>query len=249
MHILQRWGQLIISIKMKRLRIIIIIFLIGQFAQSQEQHKFSFDILMGPQVSYRTVTTSFYISSETFTWIDNPRLSFSGGVLAFYKLSNKMELGSGLIYSGKGYKVTTHLPDDIISVNPVPEKIKSLFKFHYLDIPILFVYNFKNYDRIQLFIQTGLVINYFIRINSVHSDYYRNGLKEIRSNIEELTGQRRFNLSSKLGLGLTYVVSERINIGLVPSFDYLILNHFNDDTDDSMHFWNIGGMVVIKYKF
>lgn len=58
-----------------------------------------------------------------------------------------------------------------------------------------------------------------------------------------------FNLSFKLGLGLTYVVSERINLELVPSFDYLILNHFNDDTNDSMRFWDIGGMIVIKHKF
>ena len=234
---------------MKRLRIVIIILLLGQFAQSQEQNKFSFNIQLGPQVSYRTLTTSFPISSETFTWSDNPRLSFSGGLVAFCKISDKMELGSGIIYSGKGYKVTTHLPDDIIPVNPVPEKIKSLFKFHYLDIPILFVYNFKNYDRIQLSIQTGLVLNYLIRINSVHREYYKSDPTELRCHIEELAGQRRFNLSSKIGLGLTYVVSERINLELVPSFDYLILNHFNDDTNDSMRFWNIGGMVVIKRKF
>ena len=234
---------------MKRLRIVIIILLLGQFAKSQEQNKFSFDIQLGPQVSFRTLTTSFPISSETFTWSDNPRLSFSGGLIAFCNLSNKMALGSGLVYSGKGYKVTTHLPDAIIPVNTLPEEIKSLLKFHYLDIPIIFVYNFKNYDRIQLSIQTGLVLNYLIRINFIHREYYKSYPTELRCHIEELAGQRRFNLSSKLGLGITYVVSERINLELVPSFDYLILNHFNDDTDDSMRFWDFGGMVVIKHKF
>ncbi|MBA7557894.1 hypothetical protein ES705_50672 [subsurface metagenome] len=112
---------------MKRFRIVIIILLLGQFAQSQEQDKFSFDILFGPQVSYRTLTTSIAIQSENITQIENPRLSFSGGLVAFYKFSNKMELGSGIVYSGKGYKIITHLPDDIGSVNPLPDKIKSLF--------------------------------------------------------------------------------------------------------------------------
>ncbi|MBA7557895.1 hypothetical protein ES705_50673 [subsurface metagenome] len=94
-----------------------------------------------------------------------------------------------------------------------------------------------------------MVLNYLIKINSVHYEYYRSDPTELRSHIEEFAGQRRFNLSFKLGLGLTYVVSERINLEFIPSFDYLILNHFNDDTNDSMRFWDIGGMVVIKHKF
>ena len=106
---------------MKRYIVIFIILLLGQLAQSQEQSKFSFDIQFGPQISYRTQTLGFTIENDDWSWADSPILTFSGGIILYYKLSNRFDLGTGVVYSEKGYKQTTHLPEDIVSES-VPEK-------------------------------------------------------------------------------------------------------------------------------
>jgi len=238
---------------MKRYLIIGFILLIGQVAQSQEGGKFSFDIQFGPQISYRTRTLGFTIENDDWSWADNPILTFSGGIVVYYKVSERIELGSGLVYSEKGYKQTTHLPADIVSES-IPEMTIANNKYQFIDVPLLFVYRIKDYAKVGFSIQTGLALDYLVRIKHKVDSYFPNGRTETDIGItDDREIYKNFNLSAKLGFGINYKVSNRISLGLNPMFDYNILNYLNEnighDLNGSGRFWDIGGMIVIKHRF
>jgi hypothetical protein len=234
---------------MKRLRIIFLILFIGQFALSQEAGKFSFDILLGPQVSYEKVTLPNPIEPGDITVTDYPRLSFSGGLVGYYEISNKIDIGLGIKYSGRGFGNTHDFSDTLVSITSLPNRTESIFRHHYIDIPVLLVYYFKKWNRLQLSIQSGFELNHLFRMSAIHYDYYKDGPTEKRMSLADVSGQRRFNLSIRMGLGLSFNVTERINIGFIPMFDYSLLNQSINFPSIKVHYWNIGGMLEIKHRF
>lgn len=232
---------------MLKLKFILLLLAIGQLLYSQRHKNFSFQIQVGPQISYKAFQPLYDFSSELITQNEKPRLSLSAGLLTNYSISNKLDFVSGIVYSGKGYKVISHFSDDIISLNPIPEKIEALFKFHFFDFPFLIKYSYKGWDRTRLSIQTGIGINLLMDVTSKHYEYYESGQVETIKYIEDLTDQRKLNCSYNMGFGLKYAVTERMNFELVTFFDYMILNHHTDH--NKMNLWEVGEVIRVGYKF
>ena len=168
-------------------------------------------------------------------------------------VADKLDFGTGMVYSEKGYKLTTYYPKDIISES-IPEKANTTTKYQFVDVPILFVYRIKELTKVGFSVQTGLALDYLVRIKHKVYSYFPNGRTETDIGItNDREIYKKLNLSAKLGFGINYKVSERISLGFNPLFDYNILNYLNEnighDLNGTGRFWDIGGMIVIKHSF
>ncbi len=119
----------------------------------------------------------------------------------------------------------------------VPENIEQ--HFDYIELPLLLRYNITE-KRIGVFVMGGFGINYLID----------NGVYTINNHqkIGEIDNLRKTNVTSQLGIGIEYRLSNKLKIGIEPTIKYHI-NSLNSKEEYNYKPYSIGLQTGISIDF
>jgi hypothetical protein len=143
-----------------------------------------------------------------------------------------------------GDRVMTKYTNDVF--DPLKSKLSyinnSLFQnFSYLEMPVILRY--KLIDKsIDFNLIGGLSYNLLIN-NTVHTV-----IDGSKYNVGKTAGINPFMVSSSVGMGMEYSISEKISLNLEPTFRYYI-NPFNNIQSVGAHPYSFGVFSGLSYKF
>ena len=143
-----------------------------------------------------------------------------------------------------GDRVMTKYTNDVF--DPLKSKLSyinnSLFQnFSYLEMPVIIRY--KLIDKsIDFNLIGGLSYNLLVG-NSVHTV-----IDGSKYNVGKTAGVNPFMVSSSVGMGMEYSISEKISLNLEPTFRYYI-NPFNNIQSVGAHPYSFGVFSGLSYKF
>mgnify|MGYP001791446380 CR=1 FL=1 len=149
-----------------------------------------------------------------------------------------------LIADGPGERILTTITNDVFDpkkANLQPINSTLLQNFSYLELPIVMKYKF-----IDKTIDFNLIggISYGLLVNN--SAYARvGGSKYPVGNTE---GLNPITLSSSIGMGMEYNISNKLSLNFEPTFRYY-LNPFNEVTGSKFHPYSLGVFSGLSYKF
>jgi len=113
--------------------------------------------------------------------------------------------------------------------------------FSYLELPVMMRYKIID-KKVDVNVVGGMSYNLLVG-NSVYSIV--NGDKYA---IGETAGLNKLTVSSSLGMGMEYSLSEKLSLNLEPTFRYY-LNPFNGSTSSSVHPYSFGIFSGVSYRF
>jgi hypothetical protein len=143
-----------------------------------------------------------------------------------------------------GDRVMTKYTNDVF--DPLKSKLSyinnSLFQnFSYLEMPVILRY--KLIDKsIDFNLIGGLSYNLLIN-NTVHTV-----IDGSKYNVGKTAGINPFMVSSSVGMGMEYSISEKISLNLEPTFRYYI-NPFSNIQSVGAHPYSFGVFSGLSYKF
>jgi hypothetical protein len=154
------------------------------------------------------VNSNYHLTYKT-------KLNYSYGVTAVYYPVKFISFRIAVMYSTKGYTVNYSYN----ASSPSADTLKAqTFNAAYLDVPLIFNFNFIHKDRVQLFLAAGIVPG--ILLNKAGEYIKTNGLA-----ISAPDQTKDFNTllaGTSYSLGLKYNLSPRIGLGIEPYFRYYL---------------------------
>ncbi len=149
-----------------------------------------------------------------------------------------------LIGTGPATKIQTGFTNDVFD----PKKASLEFlnstiiqNFRYLELPV--VLRYKIIDKaVDINLVGGISYNLLVN-NSVYTK-----IGGTKYPIGTTEGLSLFSLSSSLGMGMEYNLSNKISLNLEPTFRYY-LNPFNEVTGSKNHPYSFGVFSGLSYKF
>jgi hypothetical protein len=183
-------------------KIIILIFILSpilNFAQKNDSLKMkslSIGVTYSTDYCYRIIS-----AKESMEWLKNQmdtleiaKIGFTTGINFDYRLSKRLSISSGILYSDKGEKLKEKV---------VPTIEKSINHINYIDIPFKVNYNIST-NKTKLYISAGISTNVFLS-NKILIQ------KENSSSRDLIIGNSDFskiNLASILNIGINQDISE-----------------------------------------
>jgi len=212
---------------------LIVFFLLGMashtYAQSSNVGRVQIGVNFSPDVCFRTLQNNDGSARSEFVIKQNnereiPKFGYTAGANVCFNLSSFFSLETGIQYANKGYQ-TKYLPQDPNLIFPVPEpnmpdKIKFIYNFHYIDIPLKANFMLGT-NRLRFLASVGLTVNTFIsetvKTVSVYPD------RRERSTNPSNYDYNRINLSPTVSFGVDYQINSNMNLRIEPTFRYGIL--------------------------
>ena len=188
-----------------------------------------FGVNISPDYCFRTLVNKYGSSTSSYIidlrdTIEIPKISFTAGLNICYNFSKHLGIEAGLQYSNKGYggkNLELTFGDAIdprygypstssASAGPVPTKVKFIYNYIYLDIPIRAIYSFGK-KRIHGVASFGLATNILVKATQTNILEYDNGdVKRRTYNQQE--NFNSVNISPIVSLGVDYRISNKINL-------------------------------------
>jgi hypothetical protein len=113
--------------------------------------------------------------------------------------------------------------------------------FSYLELPVMLRYKIID-KKVDVNLIGGMSYNLLVG-NSVYTMVDGN-----KYPIGETAGLNKITVSSSLGMGMEYSLSEKLSLNLEPTFRYY-LNPFNGTTSSSVHPYSFGILSGVSYRF
>lgn len=163
---------------------------------------------------------------------------------------------SGLVYTNNGdvYLIATGAVDRVMTASAYsidgfdPRKASLQYlnnsirqNFSYLELPVVLRYKFID-KKIDFNVIGGVSYNMLVN-NSVFTM-----VDDTRYFIGKTEGLNHISLSSSLGMGMEYNLSEKLSLNLEPTFRYY-LNPYNKVTGSNIHPYSFGVFSGVSYKF
>lgn len=177
---------------------------------------------VSPDICSRTIqnngSTGGFIPAindyETF------KFGYTAGLNVCFNLKNFLGLETGIQYSNKGYQ--TKFEDLIFaqSFPTFPNKVKYIYNFHYIDIPVKVNFTFGK-KKVRFFTSVGITTNVFIKETQTRISEYSEGTS--KGKMPTGIDYNRFNLSPTISVGIDYKINERMNLRVEPTFRYGVL--------------------------
>lgn len=189
---------------------------------------------ISPDVCYRTIvgSTNTETIEEYRNELDIPKISYTTSVNILYNIKNYFSIETGIQYSNKGYQtkdvdLTSNEPDP-----NVPEKVKTIYNFHYLDVPLKTNFIFGE-NKIRLITSVGVNLGFLVNDSQTNILFFSDKTDRTTSPI----GQefRKVNLSPFLSLGADYKINEKMNLRLEPIFRYGLLKTTETPLTDRLY--------------
>ena len=183
---------------------------------------------------------------------NNPsKAGFDYGILAGYRISPKLEVRTGLIFSKKYFTATgKNISFDSAKLNlPSYNSINledATGYCRFMEVPVMLYYQFSSKRKINFYAGGGFSINK-MRMESVHYTFLADGNTIIeRSHTSARHNKSDFSTSvtSNFSIGLKYNFNTRWNISAEP-YLRLPLTRFNNN---NLRFSTFGTMLSVTYN-
>ncbi|MDR2840218.1 MAG: PorT family protein [Paludibacter sp.] len=245
----------------KNLLLVSILFLSINIFGQNDFHRWQIGASFSPDYAYRTLSAEKNVdgASNIISYLnteDMEKLSFTTGISLNYNFSSLFGLETGLFFSNKGYTSNPNisLHDQFggwISTG------RWLYTLNYIDIPLKANFHFGK-RRLNYLATIGIAANFLQSHNrewlTKDSPYL---LIQTELNDDFVN---KANISSIIGLGLEYKLSNKFTLRAIPTFRYALSESFKDDaqyvdvnagkilyTQISRNLWNIGIEFGIFY--
>jgi hypothetical protein len=113
--------------------------------------------------------------------------------------------------------------------------------FSYLELPVMLRYKIID-KKVDVNLIGGMSYNMLVG-NSVYTM-----VDGSKYDVGETAGLNKMTVSSSLGMGMEYSLSEKLSFNLEPTFRYY-LNPFNGTTSSSVHPYSFGVLSGVSYRF
>ena len=182
----------------------------GQTTDSLKQKKHHIGFSLSPDYCFRKVKSNVENNwiKEAFDTLEVGKLGYTFGITYQYALRKKIDLVSGLLFSDKGEKTRKQYTS-----TPTPFNYNN--HFYYLDIPILFKYNFLD-KKIKLFASAGVSCNIFLTHRMTQITGYTSD--DVKVNNYSKTGISPINFAMIGSVGLECPLTNKWSFKLEPTY-------------------------------
>lgn len=251
---------------MKRIAIISIFVFWGivSMAQSNDNRRpsrFSFGVSFSPDYTYRNFRTGDEKLNgivDGMNDIESQRFGFTTGLAGKYKLSRRLVLESGVLFSDKGNKVEFSddywiSPEEVIDPGfsgpdpALPSELTIKYHYYYIGVPLKVNYRFLD-KKVKVFLSGGISTDFYIdtkvqQISIMDGDRNRDISHPDNENIGKI------NFVGLAGVGLEYSVSSNFHLRFEPIFRYSFTQMFKDgDIDLDTNLYSIGANFAIYFQ-
>lgn len=222
----------------------IILFYSIALAQSTEQAKlrrFSFGLNVSPDMAYRSAKEPIF-NDET------PRLGITAGGSFSYDITKRLSIETGAAYSLKGY---TNKPRQVFmyqGAEPLYEgKMRERQNLHCIDVPLQF--NFVLFKgKFQLILNTGAVWTHmFHHSRDLLIPFTVESSRNWVTFIKQHSTFASNTVSSTFGLGLRVNVSDRMNLNVIPTFQYAWIPIHTNLMNNDVKLYSARLSIGLKY--
>ena len=229
---------------MKNMKIKIVIisfFLFNGIIKTSAQSKYSIGFNSCYLKNYRIITE---YKSNLYEDYRNENESFVSGfdieVNFLYNFKPKLYFETGIAYTQKGYKINEEtLIDPCFS--PVTCGYNSelyRYTYDYMSIPLHFIYTTPKKINFSFSVGTSLLIPLSSNVEWILRKEYKSNTDQnikIRNN----SVPDKFNMSIDLGVGIGFKITEKLNLMILPKFNYNLFLYENTDIRDNNYNINL----------
>jgi opacity protein-like surface antigen len=237
----------------KRIFLLLALTTMGAYSQNMiresatsDAKRFQIGISLSPDICYRTLKIHDEDAAGDFTLklrneMETAKIGYTAGLNIRYNINDFVGLETGIQYANKGYK--TKMTDVIIwqPEQSDPNKMGSIFNFHYIDVPIKATFTFGTHP-LRFFTSLGVTANIFLKETEteilVYSD--RTDKTTRRTNYD----YNKINISPTIGIGIDYKVNSSMNVRVEPTFRYGARKII--DAPLTTHLYS-GGLIISYY--
>jgi len=189
-------------------------------------------IIINPTYSTRLLDTKKE-AREVWNKEEKGMISYDAGILICPFTKNRISIGTGLIYSRKGYVWSDRTGQDINTGDPVHIKITETV--NYLEIPIKLTYYLSDKSKTYL-------------ISGISNDIFLSSKVKVTNDPTTPTQYdiRRYNLGINIGLGHNFKISESMKVGVEPNIKFQTMNYIDKDTPAKRYLYTIGLAINTK---
>lgn len=219
-------------------------YIAAQTDDSSDFKRFQIGVSFSPDVNYRTLT-----SQSNVNWIrenrdeqEIPTFGFTTGINAVFKITKMFGVETGVLYSQKGYQ--NKWQDGLNPIQPndpnIPKRVKSVDRFHYLDIPVkgnIIV----GKRKVRFIGSLGIVVNVYLTSSWTGISESHSG-DITRTITQEPYDYEAVNVSPLVSAGIDWKLSNRMNLQVKPTFRYGVLSVI--DAPIKGFLWN-GGIDIV----
>ncbi len=215
--------------------IIISILLFNGLIETSAQSKFSIGLSSSYLRNYRIITNN---KSDLYKEYRNENEGSISGfdleVNLLYNFKPKLFFETGIGYAQKGYRINEDILIDPC-FSPVTCGYNSelyRYTYDYLSVPLHFIYTTSKRLNFSFSIGTSLLIPLSSNVEWILR-------KEYKSNTDQNIDKRnnsdsnKFNMSVDLGFGIGFRITEKMNLMILPKFNYNLFSYENTDIRDN----------------
>jgi hypothetical protein len=229
---------------MKRIAaFVLLIFPLISFAQKMSEQRFQIGVNFSTDICFRSLSSTDgssinnVIIDQRNDW-EIPKFGFTTGLNVMYTLNNHFSLESGVQYSNKGYQTSFLFLHSGQLPPSVPEQVKYIYNYNYLDIPLRLNYVVGK-KKIRFISSVGIATNVFLNYKQTNVLVYADRTEKVQSTQDY--DFKRFNLSPTISAGVDYKINDMMSLRLETIFRYGVLNII--DAPVTAHLFN-GGLNI-----
>ncbi len=187
---------------------------------------YSLEIFAAPGYHYRVLNKPKPVDTLAKIWDsvanarnrqESGRFSYSAGISINQHYSRKFHLQSGLWYSRKTYRNTRKNNFD----TSILTRKESVFKAHYLEIPVNFKLRFVNNDKWQLWFKPGILNQFVLGAGFSQTKHFKDGSQsEISGNL--FSSMTFFNFSIHGSFDFQFHLSKKWDLVVSPYGKFMV---------------------------
>lgn len=163
------------------------------------------------------------------------KFGLTTGFHVIYNINSKWEIEGGIQFSNKGYQSKTMELKPLVPELSLPQKAKTVFTFHYFDVPLKVNYVFFKKHRLQWFASSAIINHFLIQSFETDKLYFENKTDIDKRKIKQY---KPHNISPSIGAGFYYQINQQLSFRLEPQFKFQIFS--NNSNSISEHLYNFG---------
>jgi hypothetical protein len=217
--------------------VIISIFLFSGLIETSAQSKFSIGLSSSYLRNYRIITKN---SSDLYKDYRNENEGSISGfdieVNLLYNFKPILFFETGIGYVQKGYKIN----EDIL-IDPCYSPItcgynSELYRYtyDYISVPLHLIFTTSNRLNFSFSIGTSLLIPLSNNVECILRKEFESNTDQ-KIDIRNNSDPNKFNMSLDLGFGIGFRISEKMNLMILPKFNYNLFSYENTDIKNKIY--------------
>jgi len=187
--------------------------------------RFKIGLTVTPDMGYRILTINSDMPTFYKSYLkhrnenETPKLGYSAGLTVNYNFSKRIGVETGLQYASRGYiyKVDDIKPVELIQL---PEKVKIISNWNYLEIPLRFVFTSGD-KKMKFLASAGVTMGFFLNGKRTFFEKYADG-SEIENYNKLTITNRQIAFSPQLSFGAEYQLRPLIHFRFEPIARYAL---------------------------